>query len=312
MLSLTPNYWFINEMEKEMELNRPENPKEIAFHAYSEIQISVQEYDTSSGPEEIGDRYPLRLKDSLLIVVLSGKVEIEMNYQSHILEGHTVVQLTEDDIILNISHSIDFAGYLVRISPELRSEIKSMTAGLKLQKAHRLKRAYPIQELDDKEFSRVIGHIRNIQSYLSDKTHLHRSSIIRNEVTNLFFNLDNCRWKKHGNGEVELSHAELLRERFRELLVEKCREHRNVGYYTQELCVTPDYLSRVIREYDGSSAIKWIATAVITEAKYLIRQPGKTINEVALEMNFPDQSTFGKFFKRHTGMSPKEYTQKFF
>lgn len=290
-----------------MELNIPENRKEITLHEYSEIQLVVREFGPSSRPEVIEDRYPLRLKDSLLIVVLSGEVNIEMNYQSHVLEGHMVVQLTEDDIILNISHSIDFTGYLILISSELRSEIKSMTAGVRLQKAHRLKRAYPIQKLDDKEFSWIIGHIRNIQSYLSDNTHLYRSLLIRNEVINLFLNLDNSREKKHGDGEVELSHAGLLRERFRELLVQRCREHRDVSYYASELCVTPDYLSRVIREYDGGSAIKWIATAVVTEAKYLMRQPGKTINEVALEMNFPDQSTFGKFFKKHTGISPKEY-----
>lgn len=293
-----------------MELKIPENRKEITLHEYSEIQLVVREFTPSSKPEEIESRYPLRLKDSLLIVVLSGEVNIEMNYQSHVLEGHMVVQLTEDDIILNISHSIDFAGYLVLISSELRSEIKSMTTGIRLPKAHRLKRAYPIQKLDDKEFSRIIVHIRNIQSYLSDNTHLYRSLLIRNEVINLFLNLDNSREKKHGDGAVELSHAGLLRERFRELLVEKCREHRDVSYYASELCITPDYLSRIIREYDGGSAIKWIATAVVTEAKYLMRQPGKTINEVALEMNFPDQSTFGKFFKKNTGISPKEYKKE--
>lgn len=290
-----------------MELNIPENIKEITLHEYSTIQLVVREFTPSSKPEEIEGRYPLRLNDSLLIAVLSGEVDIEMNYQSHVLKEHMVVQLTEDDIILNISHSNDFTGYLILISSELRSEIKSMTAGIRLRKAHRLKRAYPIQELDGKEFSRIIGHIRNIQSYLSDNTHLYRSLLIRNEVMNLFLNLDNSREKKHGDGEVELSHAGLLRERFRELLVEKCRDHRDVSYYANELCVTPDYLSRVIREYDGSSAIKWIATAAVTEAKCLMRQPRKTINEVALEMNFPDQSTFGKFFKKHTGISPKEY-----
>ena len=297
----------INEIEKRMELNLPEDLKENTLHEYSDIQLVVREFDLSSRPEEIEGRYPLRLKDSLLIVVLSGAVDIEMNYQSHVLESHMVVQLTEDDIILSITHSVDFTGYLVLISSELRSEIKGMTAGVRLQKAHRLKRAYPVQKLDDKEFSWVVGHIRNIQSYILDKTHLYRSLLIRNEVINLFLNLDNCRGKKHGDGEIELSRAELLRERFRELIVGKCREHRDVGYYAQELCVTPDYLSRVIREYDGGSAIKWIATAVVTEAKFLMRQPGKTINEIALEMNFPDQSTFGKFFKKHTGMSPKEY-----
>lgn len=294
-------------MNKMPDLSIPEKMKESTLREYSENQLIIREFDLSFRPEKVEGRYPLRLKDSLLILVLSGEIYIDMNYQSHTLDKHMVVQLTEDDIILNISHSTDFTGFLILISSELRSEIKGKTMGVRLQKASRLKRAYPIQILDDKEFCRVVGRIRSMQSYISDQTHLYRSLIIRNEVLNLFLDLDNSRGKKHGDREVELSHAELLRERFRELLVEKCHQHRDVGFYAQELCVSPDYLSRVIREHDGTSAMKWITNAVVTEAKYLMRQPEKTINEIAAEMNFPDQSTFGKFFKRHTGLSPKEY-----
>lgn len=293
-----------------LDLSLPEKGIGNTLREYSEAQLIIREFNLLSMPQEVEGRYPLRLKDSLLIVVLSGEIYIDMNYQSHTLEKNMVVQLTEDDIILNISHSPDFTGYLIRISSELRSEIKGRAAGARLQKAHRLKRAYPIQKPDDEEFSRITGRIRSMQSYMADDAHLYRSLIIRNEIMNLFMDLDNCRAKKHGDREVELSHAELLRERFRELLVEHCRRHRDVGYYAQELCVSPDYLSRVIREHDDGSAMKWIANAVVTEAKYLMRQPGKTINEVALEMNFPDQSTFGKFFKKQMGMSPKEYKKE--
>lgn len=297
-------------MEKLTGLSLPEKPKEDKLREYSETQLIIREFDMTFRPEEVEGRYPLRLKDSLLIVVLSGEIYIDMNYQSHTLINQMVVQLTEDDIILNITHSPDFTGFLILISAGLRTEIKGMKPGVRLQRASRLKRAYPIQKLDDKEFSRVVGRIRSMQSYIADETHLYRSFIIRNEVSNLYLELDNCRTKKHGDGEVELSHAELLRERFREMLVEYCREHRDVAYYARKLCVTTDYLSRVIREFDGGSAMKWIATAVITEAKYLMREPGKTINEVAMEMNFPDPSTFGKFFKKHTGMGPREYKKE--
>lgn len=294
-------------MKKAPDLNLTEKQTENSHTEYSETQVIIEEIDSALKPEKIVGSYPIRLKDSLLIVVLSGELYIDMNYQSHVLKKQMVVQLTQDDIILNISHSSDCRGFIVFISADLRAEIKSMKAGIRLQKASRLKRAYPVHKLDEEECFRVVDRIRNMLAYIVDETHLYRPIIIRNEVSNLFMDLDNSRTKKHGDGEVELSHAELLRERFRELLVEHCRKHREVSYYARELCVTSDYLSRVIKGFDGGSAMKWIATAVVTEAKYLIRQPGKTINQIALEMNFPDQSTFGKFFKKHTGMSPKTY-----
>lgn len=299
-------------MEKTFDTSRQQYPEPDTLEEYAEVQLVIKEFNDTVRPEEVEGRYPLRLTDSLIIIVLSGEVYIHMNYQLHTLFGKNTVQLTEEDIIQNISHSPDFTGYLLIISSGLRSEIKSMGADTRLKKAHRLKRAHPILPLDEQDLCRITERVKRMQSYLADHTHLYRSLILRNEVMNLYLDLDNNRNRKHGDGEVDLSHSELLRERFREMLVGHCRCHRNVGYYARELCVTTDYLSRVIREYDGSSAMKWIANAVVTEAKYLLRQRDKTVNQIAQELNFSDQSTFGKFFKRYTGMSPGEYkSQKY-
>lgn len=298
-------------MEKIFDLSLPDHLVKNVLHEYLEDQLVLVELDNSPvKAEEKADRLPARLRTPALILVLSGEMNIEVNYLRHNLRKNTSMHLTTNDIILDISHSADFSGYLIIFSPEFRSEILNMTLSVRLPGAGQLKRAYPVQELDETEFQRVIERIERIKWYISDESHLYRSPMIRNEVMSLFWDIDNCRWKLHGDAKVDLTHSELLRERFREMLVEQCRRHRDVAFYARELCVTPDYLSRVIREYDGNSAIKWITNAVITEAKCLMRQPEKTINQIAQEMNFPDQSTFGKFFRKHTGVSPKEYKRR--
>lgn len=295
-------------MDTILDMNLPEYLQKSVLHEYFTDQLAVVDIDNPlAGPEEKEERVPMRLKASVLFLILSGEMDIDVNYQQHNIQKNTAMHLIANDIILDISYSPGFKGYLVIFSPEIRSEIMGLTVGIRLPRAGQLKRAYPIQELSEQEFLRIIGYIERIKSYISDETHLYRSPMIRNEIMNLLWDIDNSRWRKHGNAEPNLTHSELLREKFRELLVEKCRHHRDVGYYAQQLCVTPDYLSRVIREHDGGSAMKWIVNAVVMEAKCLMRQPGKTINEIAQEMNFPDQSTFGKFFKKHTGVSPKEY-----
>lgn len=295
-------------MDTILNVNLPEYLQKSVLHEYLEDQLAVVDLDNSQvKQEEKADGFPIRLEASVLFLVLSGEMAIEVNYQHYDLQKNMIIHLIANDIILDISHSPGFKGYLVIFSPEIRLEIMGLTVGIRLPRAGQLKRAYPIQEFSEQEFLRVIGYIERIKSYISDETHLYRSPMIRNEVMNLLWDIDNSRWKKHGNADPSLTHSELLREKFRELLVEKCRHHRDVGYYAQQLCVTPDYLSRVIREHDGGAALKWIINAVVMEAKCLMRQPGKTINEIAQEMNFPDQSTFGKFFKKHTGVSPKEY-----
>ena len=97
-------------------------------------------------------------------------------------------------------------------------------------------------------------------------------------MINLLLDITNSRWKKYGEREISFSRNEIIRQRFHELLLGNCRKHRDVGFYAQELCVTPDYLSKIIRECDGQSALKWITNAVVTEAKLLLRRPDMNVS----------------------------------
>ena len=85
------------------------------------------------------------------------------------------------------------------------------------------------------------------------------------------------------------------------------RTERSVGFYADRICVTPKYLSSVVRQVSGRGPMQWINECVIVEAKNLLRFSDMTIQEISRELNFPTQSYFGRFFKKHTGMSPKEY-----
>jgi AraC-like DNA-binding protein len=80
-----------------------------------------------------------------------------------------------------------------------------------------------------------------------------------------------------------------------------------VGFYAKKLCMAPKYLSAVIKEKTGKSAFEWINDYVILEAKSLLKSTNMTIQQISDELNFANQSFFGKYFKRLAGMSPKSY-----
>ena len=67
------------------------------------------------------------------------------------------------------------------------------------------------------------------------------------------------------------------------------------------------YLSTVIKNVSGKTAAEWIDDYVILEAKSLLKSTNLTIQQISDGLNFPSQSFFGKYFKRQTGISPKEY-----
>ena len=82
---------------------------------------------------------------------------------------------------------------------------------------------------------------------------------------------------------------------------------RNVSFYADSLCISTKYLSHIIKETTGMSAADWIGEFVAQQAKNMLRFSNKNVQQVAYELNFPSQSSFGKYFKNITGLSPTEF-----
>ena len=87
-------------------------------------------------------------------------------------------------------------------------------------------------------------------------------------------------------------------------------EHRDIVWYAEQAFLSPNYFTQVVRKTTGCTPGVWIQRITIANAKQLLRQPNKSVKEVAAELNFPEQFTFRKYFHRYTGMSPKEYQKE--
>ena len=96
-------------------------------------------------------------------------------------------------------------------------------------------------------------------------------------------------------------------DNFIRLVAENYTKYRNVGFYADQLCLTPKYLSKVVKNFSGKSAPEWIDAYVILEAKNLLKYSDLAIKEIVYRLNFPNQSVFYKFFKTRTGITPSQY-----
>lgn len=101
----------------------------------------------------------------------------------------------------------------------------------------------------------------------------------------------------------------VLVQKYFQLIERYFREHRFVDFYAQQLRVKPKYLSMLIHKKTGQDASKWIIHHVMLEAKALLALSDLSVKNVAEELHFVDISTFGKYFKRYSGMSPLEFRQ---
>ena len=96
-------------------------------------------------------------------------------------------------------------------------------------------------------------------------------------------------------------------ERFLALVSENYTSERGMQFYADKLCLTPKYLSKLIKEASGRSGPEWIDAHVILEAKNLLRYSGMSVKEIVYALHFPNASVFHKYFKSHTGLTPSEY-----
>lgn len=96
-------------------------------------------------------------------------------------------------------------------------------------------------------------------------------------------------------------------QKFLRLVRDYHRSERAISFYAGKMFISPKYLSLIIKEATGKSAGEWIDQYVIQEAKNLLRYSGKNVQQIAYELNFSNQSSFGKYFKNLTGMSPTAF-----
>ena len=106
------------------------------------------------------------------------------------------------------------------------------------------------------------------------------------------------------------SRSEQLVERFLKLVQAHCRHERQIDYYAQELCLSTKYLAATVKAVTGKTAGDWIEDHVMLEAKAMLSNTDMTVSQISDHLHFPDTSTFGKYFRRHTRMSPKEFRKR--
>ena len=104
-----------------------------------------------------------------------------------------------------------------------------------------------------------------------------------------------------------LTRKEQIFRDFLILLDKDFRRERSISYYADRMCLTPKYLSTIIREVSGKHGMQWIDEYVALEAKALLHSSEMSVKQISDALNFPSQSMFGRFFRKMTGYSPKQY-----
>ncbi len=132
--------------------------------------------------------------------------------------------------------------------------------------------------------------------------------IIQNYFSILFYSACNVFFSKRVEKTSKTkNYKEEIFQSFIAEVEQNYRKEHEVGFYAEKLCLSPKYLSKLIYNISEKTAAEWIKEYILLEATTMLKSTSMTIQQISDELNFANQSHFGRFFKRYTGVSPKKY-----
>ena len=246
---------------------------------------------------------PTLMPEMRILMIKNGWAEPVINMMERRFETGDLVFLGTNGILQYKDASSDVQGIGLSISDELFS----------LAIGNRIPQAFD-------------GHLRHFQLHLQpeeqeylDQLHLmlyrhlrqqDGSSQVTLHLLSAFLWYVDHLWSQHEQTHRQSqSHEQRLFTDFIQLVSEFAPEHHTIDFYASRLCLTPRYMSTIVRQVSGKSAKQWIDAALVTRIKIELKHTDKSVANICDDFNFPNPSFLTKFFKRMTGMTPKEFRQ---
>lgn len=252
--------------------------------------------------------YPCRIDAFLIGVGTEGEATVSFNLNEYRLHRGSLFVSGPKNII-QVHSSEHFNCHVVIISPDLFQQVHiDMKHLLPLF----LKMAvHPCLELSPAESDLMRAFISLVEQEVNGPKTRFSPDVVGGLVSAMICKVGGM-LEHYLEQHPEVEHpvhtrAEAYFRQFMVLLGEHYRAERSVGFYAQQLCITPKYLTTLIRQVSGRSVSEWIDSYVILEAKTLLKYSNLSVQEISYYLNFPNQSFFGSYFKRNTGMSPSQY-----
>jgi len=229
-----------------------------------------------------------QIAEPRIILVMEGSGEVCINLQDyHIKKGHVILVPGDSIVEVNeISDDAQVAAIVVRDNINIPEEI--------------------IHQPSPTDYDRLLRMFLLLWDIV--KISPYRRKTVHNILKTIVSDIQEIKESEVENFAREgLNRTKELFLQFKRLVYKNCKQERSIPFYAAQLHITPHHLSAIIKKASTRSVMYWINRATVQETKLLLKYNGMMAYEVADHMNFPSASTFSKFFKRETGMTPLAY-----
>lgn len=265
------------------------------------------------GGDHIVYTKPRRPKYHLVIIVLDGEIDLIANGESYHFTSHNYINLPTWADIYEIRYNSDFHAMVTATDRSLIQDIFRNRNPFPPDFQFNIDHSLGGHIIEDCDILTLQRDISNLIDSLNDKSHRFAEEINYAYFYILLTDMANMMWKKYGNEEpsrhTDMKRSDSLLKEFADLLIKNIQEYPSLDFYAEQLCISKQYLALIIKQKTRVTAGTILSTMRTEAASRMLRDPELTIQQIAERLSFADQSSFGKFFKKHTGVSPMKYRQ---
>ena len=232
-----------------------------------------------------------QLPEPRLLLFMSGEADVHLDLEQYHFEQGTVI-LTTPDVILEFEHigkDVEVCGIAMKEAVHVAESI--ITKVTVKDSELLLRMMYLLWDMAALSPYRREAVLQMVRAMVADVQYTKQASDSSADKT-------------------AVSRHQLLFQQFKALVSRHCERERNIPYYADQLHITPHHLSAVISRASGRSAMYWVNRAVVLRAKVLLRTSSLLTYEIAERLHFANPPAFNNFFKRETGLTPKEYRER--
>lgn len=256
--------------------------------------------------------YHVKVTSGAAMFVVSGHAGVTINYDNSLIYPGDILTMVRGGFFSVNYCSDDFRAYLITFSSDFIRDTDLMG---NMVDTFGVMALNPVLKAGAENNTEIIGkYFEIIYETYRAKGLTFRAEMIKNMFEALLFcvnGLYNDRFGTPQKGD-DLHARKSLRSDsilncFITLVAGNYMRERGISYYADKMCVTPKYLSHAVRSASGILPSALISQAVVMDAKGKLKSTGMSVGEISESLNFPNTSFFCKYFRRHTGTTPKKY-----
>ena len=275
----------------------------IVFDQFNEIFHTTLE----TGQWAVQQQFS-QLNMVVLLVCLKGKVQLSLNGRDYVTTAGQGLALLPSAVIqqLMVSPDVHIRGFGFAVTA---MESMFHTYRQTWEEALSLNDNPQVQLSEGQiQVAEHLYQIARLERLMTDSRHYR--PMIRSLAQSLLYMLADIISRNPADSDGATSAKELQFKRFVQLLWASGGKEREVSYFADQMCITTKYLSVIVRESCGKTPMQMIHAYTANMIAQRLRSTDLSIKEIAHELNFSNESFFGRYVKRHLGCPPGTYRKR--